>query len=68
MDDSTRIFAIAGGAAGVLAALAWLFDRRRVRRRDLDKVGFMPWTAIFFWALMAAVLMLALSAQGWTGE
>lgn len=68
MNDSTRVMAIAGGVAAVLAILAWVLERKRLHRRDLDRVGFMPWTAIFFWALMAAVLMLGLSARAWLGE
>lgn len=63
MDDSTQLMAIAGGLAAVLALAAWFGDRRRNRRTDLDRVGFMPWTAVFFWALMAAVLLLGLSAR-----
>lgn len=65
MDDSNRLMAIAGASAAAVAALAWWLERRRLRRRDLDRVGFMPWTAVFFWALLAAVLMLGLSARAW---
>lgn len=68
MDDSAFLMAIIGAVAAVLAILAWVQDRRRVRRGDLDQVGFMPWTAIFFWALMAAVLLLGLSARIWLAE
>ena len=54
----------AGAAIATLcAALAWLGDRRRLRRRDLDRVGIMPWTSLFFWSLLAAVLMLAAAVQ-----
>jgi len=65
MDDSTRIMAVLGGLCAVLAGVAWVADRRRHHRADLDRVGFMPWTAIFFWALMAAVLLLGLAARAW---
>lgn len=67
MDDSHRIMAVAGGIAAVIAALAWIGDRRRTHRRNLDSVGFMPWTTIFFWSLLAAVLLLGLSARAWLG-
>ncbi|MFC0203408.1 hypothetical protein [Novosphingobium soli] len=67
MDDSLRVMTICGTAAALLAALAWFADRRRHRRRDLDRVGFMPWTAIFFWSLMAAVLLLGLAGRAWLG-
>jgi hypothetical protein len=48
----------AGSAAAMLALAAWLGDHRRARRTDLDRVGFVPWTDVFFWATMAAVLLL----------
>ncbi|KHK91658.1 hypothetical protein [Novosphingobium malaysiense] len=67
MTDTNRIMAIAGAVSALLAALAWIQDRRRIRRRNLDRVGFMPWTAIFFWALMSAVLLLGLSGRALLG-
>ena len=65
MDETDRIMAVAGAAAAGLAAFAWWQDRRRMRRRDLDRVGFMPWTTVFFWSVMAAILLLGLSGRGW---
>lgn len=67
MDDSTRFLAIAGGFAALIAITAWIGDRRRMRRRDLDRVGFMPWTTIFFWSLLAAAVLLGLSGRAWLG-
>jgi hypothetical protein len=54
-----------GGVALVLATIAWAADRRRMRRSDPDKVGFMPWTGLFFWALLAACTLLGLAAKEW---
>ncbi len=69
MNDSFRIMTtIAGAIATLIAATAWIGDRRRLTRRQLDRVGFMPWTAIFFWSLLAAVLLLGLAARGWIGD
>ncbi len=65
MDDLPIELIAAGGAALVLALIAWLGDRRRMRRSDPDAVGFMPWTAVFFWALLAAILLLGLAAKAW---
>lgn len=48
-----------------LAALAWWGDRRRIRRTNLDAVGWMPWTPVFFVALMIAVVSLGLAAKDW---
>ncbi|HUD29366.1 MAG TPA: hypothetical protein VMQ93_10870 [Novosphingobium sp.] len=68
MDDSTLIMVIFGSLAAVLAAVAWFGDRRRHRRQDLDRVGFMPWTGVFFWSLLGAVLLLGLSARRMLGN
>jgi hypothetical protein len=68
MDDSLDVMTIVGGAAVVVALVSWLADRRRHNRRDIDRVGFMPWTAIFFWSLLAAVLLLGLSARTWLAK
>jgi len=67
MDDPETLLIVTGAAAAFFAALAWYADHRRTRRRDLDRVGFMPWTALFFWSLLAAVLLLGLAARGWFG-
>ena len=56
-------FALAGITAAFLAVIAWIGDRRRMRRADLDKVGFMPWTVIFFAALTVAIVMLGLAGR-----
>jgi hypothetical protein len=63
--DDYRMVLSAGGLAALLALVAWLGDRRRMRRTRPDAVGFMPWTALFFWALLAAVVLLGLGAREW---
>lgn len=55
----------AGLAAGMIAAVAWWGDRRRLRRRDPDAVGFMPWTTVFFFALLLACVLLGLAGRAW---
>lgn len=51
-------------AAGALmvALIAWLGERRRIRRSDPDAVGFMPWGTVFvlalFVVLIAAIFIL----------
>lgn len=65
MTDFSEILALAGFSAVVLAAIAWVGDRRRMRRNNLDKVGFMPWTSLFFWAFLAAIVLLGLAVQAW---
>jgi LPXTG-motif cell wall-anchored protein len=51
------------GAALLVAAGAWLADRRRMRRSDPDAVGWVPWRGVSFWAMMAAVLALAAAVK-----
>lgn len=53
-----------GGVALALAVLARWADQRRLRRSDPDAVGFMPWTTVYFVALMVACVTLGLSARG----
>lgn len=66
MDFVADHVALAGaGAAILLAALAWYGDRRRLYRKNRDRVGIMPWTGLFFWALLLAVLLLSAAAQQW---
>ena len=63
MDDP--LFSLWGGglAALALAVWAWMADRRRMRRRDPDAVGFMPWTTVFFWSLLWACILLGIAGK-----
>ncbi len=63
-----EILGLAGLAATIVAALAWIADRRRMRRSDLDRVGWVPWTSLFFWALMGAVILLGLAIKAWSAS
>lgn len=67
MNDVWTTHAIVGALATCLALAAVLGDRRRMRRRDPDRVGFVPWTPIFFMALIAACVLLGLAAREWFG-
>lgn len=57
--------ALAGGALLLLAAFAGLAERRRLRRKHIDAVGFMPWTTVSFLAVFPGVILLALAMKGW---
>lgn len=51
--------------AATFAALAWWGDRRRIRRSNLDAVGWVPWTPVFFVAMMVAVVAIGLAVKDW---
>jgi len=49
----------AAASAGALAVAAGVAERRRSRRRDIDKVGWVPWPLVQVVALALAALMVA---------
>ena len=51
-----------GAVAAVLVAVASGFgEHRRRRRRDVDRIGFMPWTLLQVLAMLAAVILASLA-------
>lgn len=54
-----------GLACAALMAWSWMADRRRLKRRDLDAVGLVPWTGVFFWSLLLGCVLLGLAARDW---
>jgi hypothetical protein len=55
-------------ASSVMSAMVVLVsslaDRRRHNRANIDDVGFMPWTAITVFSVLATVLSAALALRG----
>lgn len=49
------------GAAALTALTAALAELYRQKRRDLDRPGWMPWTLIQIFAMLSAVVLLALA-------
>jgi hypothetical protein len=64
--DAT-LMGVLGGALLLVALFAALAERRRSRRRAIDAVGWVPWTAIFLTACFGAAGVLALALKGWAG-
>lgn len=56
-------FAAGGIAAIVLAGLAHLADRHRLRRSRLDQVGFMPWPTLAAIGTVGAIILFALALK-----
>lgn len=54
-------FWIGAGVALAIAILAGLAEHRRRRRRDLERVGWMPWMAIQMAGLFAALLLVSVA-------
>lgn len=55
---------IIAGLSAAVAGMAALADRRRTRRRDLDRVGWMPWPLILILALMLSLICVAIALKG----
>lgn len=53
----------AAGVAAAVALVAALADRRRMKRRDLDRPGVMPWPLIQVLAMLVAAVLAALALK-----
>jgi hypothetical protein len=60
--------AIAGAVVLAFAALTLWAERRRVKRRHIDAVGWVPWTKLFFAAMLVGITLLVFAAKGWSGK
>lgn len=65
MLEDWQAWALTGAACAALVVLSWWADRRRVRRTVPDAVGWMPWTGLYFTALMVACVSLGIAARMW---
>lgn len=64
-DHIWQFHASAGALAlGVALCAVWA-ERRRMRRVNLDAVGFMPWTTIYLITFLTACVSLGLAAREW---
>ncbi len=60
MDGRHGLWGIAAASATIFA-VAVLAEHRRSRRRDPDRVGWMPWTLVQLVAILATVFAVALA-------
>ncbi|MBL0924869.1 MAG: hypothetical protein IBJ12_10450 [Sphingomonadaceae bacterium] len=61
---SNHLWTGAAILSAVVVVISSLADRRRNRRRNIDAVGFMPWTAITVLSVLATVVAAALALKG----
>ncbi len=59
----TAMLAVGVGAVAT-AVVASLADRRRMHRRDVEQVGFMPWPLITMISIIVALFATALGIKG----
>ena len=62
--DATLV-ALGGGALLLVALASFLGERRRMRRRHIDAVGWMPWTSLSVLTAFGGLSLLALAVTGW---
>lgn len=64
--DATIYGLWGGGLLGLSAFCAWR-DHRRKKRRDIERVGLMPWRDIGALSGFAGLALMAFAAVGWLG-
>ena len=62
--DATLV-GLLGGSLLLLALIALVADRRRLRRKRIDAVGWVPWTPIFLMGAVVGVSLLTVAVKGW---
>lgn len=62
--DAT-ICALWGGALLLVALAAMWAEIRRTKRRQIDSVGWMPWTKLFFVCALVGITLLGMGLHGW---
>ena len=64
--DATRYGLWGGGLLTVSAFATWREHRRR-RRKDIDRVGLMPWRDMAALTGFAGLALMAFAGVGWLG-
>ena len=64
--DATLVALIAAVLL-LVAAVAFFGERRRLRRKHIDEVGWMPWTTLSVLTTFAGLSLLAVAVVGWLG-
>ena len=59
--SQAKMLAIWAGGLIALAVLAAIMERRRMRRREINRVGWVPWTGLFLTSAVLAAGLLAVA-------
>ncbi len=62
--DATILSFWAGGFL-LLSVIALVADWRRTKRKDIDRVGCMPWTVVFLCSAFIGCGLLVMAVKGW---
>ncbi|WP_305096553.1 hypothetical protein [Croceibacterium aestuarii] len=65
--SEATFFGLWGGALLLVSLLAFLGDRRRMRRKAIDAVGWVPWRDLSALTLFAGLVLMAVAISGWMG-
>jgi len=49
----------------LFAGVAMWAEIRRIKRKAIDRVGWMPWTKLFFVSALVGLTLLVMAIAGW---
>lgn len=62
--DAT-LFGIWGITLLLFAGVTMWAESRRIKRKAIDRVGWMPWTKLFFVSALVGLTLLVMAIAGW---
>lgn len=65
--SEATLFGLWGAALLLVALIAFLGDWRRMRRKRIDAVGWMPWRDVAALSLFAGFVLMTVAVTGWLG-
>ena len=57
-----------GGGLLLFAVITIWAERRRLKRSDFDRVGWVPWTKLFFVCALVGVVLIGVAIKGWVAK